>query len=142
MAKKKSSRCTGKSQTALSVLKCIIKIIIRWTIENAILLFYRESSIKQSTLMDKKNIRGPRRKVGNPSHEQRLVRLAFQTVQKNWYHSDLTEGEKNQWLQWALNNPQISSKGEAIYLTANLAYGMFNIIRVRNGLPLLRTPPE
>lgn len=89
-----------------------------------------------------KHIRGAPRKIKNPTHEQRLVRRAFQTVQKNWYHGDLTETEKNQWLQWALNNPQISNKGEAIYLTANLAYGMFNIIRARNGLPLLRTPPE
>lgn len=74
--------------------------------------------------------------VNPDTGRQSEVRSNFATLISMW-NNELTQSQRNSWIQWAANTPRIDSLGQTHILTGQNAFIGSNSLRLQAGLPLV-----
>lgn len=66
----------------------------------------------------------------------------FTTVRNAWVNKNWSLPEVETWNAYLKRHPSINALGDLMILTHQLGFYHFNLIRVRNALPITYTPPR
>lgn len=82
------------------------------------------------------------RRVKSQNIKLQITRKIFTTVQNAWRNKSWSNAEISNWNAFNARHPALNGFGDRIILTHQLCFIKFNLIRVRNGLPVSFVPPR